>query len=136
MPLLFIAMQKSKTPLSIAERGFLRCLADRFMKNNGIISLQYSDYQYYLEIILSRSFHYFLRFVGKMQESYMLICNFAVLGQPAFPGFWISMTDVLLFGRRVGWADILRRYLTFIFSMQTWRFETIRRRYGNGDVHL
>ena len=70
MPLLFIAMysnvQNSKPPLSIAERGFLRCLADRFMKNNGIISLQYSDYQYYLEIILSRSFHYFLRFVGKM----------------------------------------------------------------------
>ena len=28
MPLLFIAMQKSKTPLSIAERGFLRCLAE------------------------------------------------------------------------------------------------------------
>ena len=35
------------------------------MKNNGIISLQYSDYQYYLEIILSRSFRYFLRFVRK-----------------------------------------------------------------------
>ena len=28
MPLLFIAMQNSKTPLSIAERGFLRCLAE------------------------------------------------------------------------------------------------------------
>ena len=66
MPLLFIAIQNSKTPLSIAERGFLRCLADSFMKKNEIISLQYSDYQYYLEIILSRSFHYFLRFVGKM----------------------------------------------------------------------
>ena len=33
MPLLFIAMQKSKTPLSIAERGFLRCLAERFYRN-------------------------------------------------------------------------------------------------------
>ena len=33
MPLLFIPMQNSKTPLSIAERGFLRCLADRFDRN-------------------------------------------------------------------------------------------------------
>ena len=31
---------------------------------------------------------------------------------------------------------IRRRYLTFIFSMQTWRFELIRRRYGNGNVHI
>ena len=33
MPLLFIAMQNSKTPLGIAERGFLRCLAERFDRN-------------------------------------------------------------------------------------------------------
>lgn len=33
MPLLFIAMQNSKTPLSIAERGFLRCLAEHFDRN-------------------------------------------------------------------------------------------------------
>ena len=73
-------LHNSTPPLSIAKRGFLRCVADRFMKNNRIISLQYPDYQYYLEISLSRSFRYFLRFVGKMLESYMLICNFVVLG--------------------------------------------------------
>ena len=33
MPLLFIAMQNSKTPLSIAERGLKRCLAERFDRN-------------------------------------------------------------------------------------------------------
>ena len=48
------------------------------------------------------------------------------LASQVFQTVEVTYRWTLWFGCRVGWADIIRRYLTFIFCHQTWQFDKIQ----------